>query len=103
LGLFKKKNNAAYGGVKVNILDSMCGMSVEDMLFEDSLSNSNSYRIETWEIEDIGKELYQQWVDPLTKELYLLIMYKEGEAESHFTTKDLWERAYQLTLIIDDE
>ena len=78
--------------VKVNILDPMGGHELEDFL---EAIDTNIYQIKQWIVgEDVSRELYEKWVDPKNKELYLLTVYKQGNRERYFTTRQLWHDTY---------
>jgi hypothetical protein len=81
--------------VKVNILDPMAGVSINDL--EDGIFNNpgnpqNDIRIEFWTIGDrIPEEQYQKFLDSETKELYAITSYDDGKPSTFLVQRSLWE------------
>lgn len=95
-GMFKELPSSK---VKVNILDPRGGLTLDR--FDDPgeflnamIQSEDVSRVEYWDIgHQISKELYDECADNATRELYVIIDYKDGKRKTHLTHKDLWYTA----------
>lgn len=91
--VFAPKSEKTYR-VVANILDPMCGQTVEEMLLGVPREHG-VYRKETLEVDGKQYEHYQSKMDKETGEVYLLVAYKSGKAEWFVCSKKMWLEAYR--------
>ena len=88
-------NNVPQNGdvVTVNVIDSTGGLTSEDILYG-NLLKENYFYSEKWTIGSrVSLESYLQFRDPMTKELYLLVVMRNGTKQGVFMSKNKWEEA----------
>lgn len=82
--------------VTMNILDPLCGNNIEDLLFGD---NDVEWEDEVWSkaewviTNENDLRLYHKWADKATGEIYVIVVYRNGEQERFFTTKAIFMEA----------
>ena len=83
--------------IKANILDPMGGVSFDQFddpcEFMDAMMGPvKDYRVEEWTIGDqISLDDYKEYRDPKTNELYVVIVYKEGNPNTYLVkSKQTW-------------
>jgi len=85
--------------VKVNILDSMGGASLEESKDMDELydklemAQNNLVRTELWTIDrDIPSEKVDKFRDKETGELYAIVGYENGKPKALLVSKEIWQK-----------
>jgi hypothetical protein len=84
--------------VRAHILDALgkADLTVCDdpnTLFNTIMEPRGHYRVETWTIgTDVTAEQAQQWRDPATGDIYIVVAYKDGKPSKRAISKILWEQ-----------
>jgi hypothetical protein len=91
------------GGQRIttHILDPRAGMGAllglpdEEVATLGQSTASEIYRVEQWVVgEDVPAELYNRFRDPETGDLYILVIYKDGEPSTNAVHPDVWRQAH---------
>lgn len=98
-----KKFGQTQDHVKVNILGPKI-QTLEEMMFDNDYATNDSYRSEEWTIGvDISREQYTKFIDKKTKQLYIIVFYKDGKPCKFFLNREKWLEAYDEYKKIDNE
>lgn len=71
--------------------------STRDHLTAHVLDPQRHYYTETWTVgENISQEQAQQFRDPSTEAVYVLVSYEEGHPKRALVSRDYWNKAKRL-------
>lgn len=98
---FRKKTNASKtikspdSGEQLSLFDAVEEQHSTEEITLHTLSPKNGYYKDTVERTEENSALIDKWLDKSTDCLYMLIMYRNGEAESMLVTKELFDTVYK--------
>ena len=83
--------------IQAHILDPLGGAHLSDLsdpdeLFGTIMEPRGHHRVETWTVgTDITAEQAEQWRDPTTGDIYIVVRYEDGKPHKHAVPKVLWD------------
>lgn len=86
----KEKKLSNGDTVVVNILDPMGGVSAYDMYFNGEQPGQLARKQKMIIGQDIPLDTCNKFLDSKTKEIYMMIVYKNGSPETYVMRKDKW-------------